>query len=560
MEQAVRIVLDGVTKSTELQTSAGKMTDIEKGDLELMHLTGSFDACLATFSTLYTRSLIAKAQQRNSLLPIYRLPTEVIIKIFKYYVEIGGFPHSLELVSSVWAVIVRNSPILWRHINSNQPRSAYLNSLARSKDALLVVKYTGSQWRFLYEVSEDLKLFMETACGQVHRWQSATLLMDTKPELSGALFDHLAQNPAPLLEKLDIDGTLAHFPSGSGHMNHLFGGVAPSLRHLTLKRILISWDSGFLSHLLTLTVMNHMLIRPTASQMARIMHDCPLIVELGIECSRGLVEEGNIVPIGVQLIELLALKVLSLHLTPIALNYILQVIRIPNCTQFHIISEIPADNIFSGATDHLIPVLAAVLHSAEFIEIYLSATHLDYTARQNNRNLIIIMLGCEGEQGDESPLSTLGWMLDHIHSPSLSIPIELSINAQGLPLAELFASFQPYPITAFKILLDPNQEILQHLTRPVALDGVSCWHLPSLQELSLGEWCGISLNAVLSLVESRLGRLDSGDLSGQCEPPVKLLKLRLTGGAGRVRNVHIVQKLKALVDDVVFQRDDENIV
>ncbi|KAG9026185.1 hypothetical protein FRB95_009327 [Tulasnella sp. JGI-2019a] len=344
---------------------------------------------------------------------------------------------------------MRDSPTLWRYIDSNPPHGAYLNSLAKSKHVPLVVQYTDSHRRYRNNVSDDLRLFMEAAFGQVHPWQSVVINLNS--ELSGALFNRLVQSPAPLLEELEITGTMSDLV-GFGHMDRLLDGAAPRLRHLTLADILISWDSGILSPLLTLDVTEeHTPIGPAAFQLARIMRDCPLIVELNIECSIMAIEEVDVVPIGVQSIELPSLKVLSLHITPVALGSILQVIRIPNCTQFHIFSEIPASNNFLGATGHLVPVLSAILLSAEFIEICLSATQLDYNVYQDDRNLFRVMLDSKWERQDASPLSTLAWILDRIHPLPSSIPIELSINGNNLPLTELLASLRPYPIIALNI-------------------------------------------------------------------------------------------------------------
>ncbi|KAG9000541.1 hypothetical protein FRB94_005359 [Tulasnella sp. JGI-2019a] len=131
VERATHIVFNHAMKSVESQT----LKDIDKADLELLHMQCSSEACLATSSSSArcTRAFTAIAQKHNALLPIYRLPTEVMVKIFEYYVVMERSPHLLELVSVAWAAIVLNSPTLWCYINSYQRRGAYLNSLTRSK-------------------------------------------------------------------------------------------------------------------------------------------------------------------------------------------------------------------------------------------------------------------------------------------------------------------------------------------------------------------------------------------------------------------------------------------
>ncbi|KAG9010774.1 hypothetical protein FRB94_009855 [Tulasnella sp. JGI-2019a] len=480
-----------------------------------------------------------------------------MIKIFQYYVEIERLPQRLASVSTTWAAIVMDSPTLWRYIDSNQPCEAYLNSLARSKGAPLVVEYSGSQWRLWREdshaVTKDLKLFINAVCREVHRWQSASLAMDEDPRFRRAIIDQLAHSPAPLLEKLEVSGTRV---LGFGTIRELFNEVAPRLRHIKMTDICIPWESGLFSGLRTLVVTGHSFTRPTVFQLARIMRDCPLLVELRIGCFSTPDEADDTGQIRVQSIELLVMKTLSLELDPIALNFILQAIHIPACTRFHITSRIPTGSIFSGATDHLIPVLSSMLLSADFIDIRLSATQFDYEAHHDKKNaqpLFSVSLDSLRNGQDASPSISLAWILDRIHPSTPPIPVNLSVNAWGLPLNELFTSLRPYLVTTLSVRDDGrrNQDILQCLTLPTLLHGVSCWHLPRLRALSFEECYGrISLNSILSLVESRLGRSVSAEPFGRRELPVMLTKLYVSSDRKDPANAEIIQRLTAVVDDV----------
>ncbi|KAG9010789.1 hypothetical protein FRB94_009870 [Tulasnella sp. JGI-2019a] len=480
-----------------------------------------------------------------------------MIKIFQYYVEVERSPHRLASVSTTWGAIVMGSPTLWCYIDSNQSRGAYLNSLARSKGAPLVVDYRGYQGRAgNLDLKRELKLFIDSVCGQLHRWQSASLQIDRDPKLSSALASHLACSPAPLLEELVINGIQSPLTSTFGDIDHLFGGVAQRLRHVELRHTSIPWNWGFLSHLHTLTIIADRF--HTASHTAQILRGCPLLTELRLHMDSSQREDDVMVP-GVPPIELQAVKVFALHLGTRALNHILQMVRIRNCTQFHISSsELPMSNIFSGATSHLIPVLTRLLSSADFIDIYLSTTQLTYKSYPvGDWNLppLLISFYCPAAMPGTSLLGTLAWMLDHVHTSLPSIPVKLSIVALGLPLIELFDSLQLYPVINFSAQDDGrgSREVIPYLSDPVTVHGVSRWRLPSMRELFFEECSDIPLLEILSLVESRLGRSNVVEPEEQYELPVKLTKLCLPRRSKSSREAQLVaQKLEALVD-VVYQ-------
>ncbi|KAG8998387.1 hypothetical protein FRB94_009854 [Tulasnella sp. JGI-2019a] len=376
--------------------------------------------------------------------------------------------------------------------------------------------------------------------------------MDKGPGLWWALIDYLAHSPAPLLEELQVIGIGR---AGFEKMPNVSHRVAPCLRHIELTDIYVPWESGLLSHLHTLVITGHSFNGPTTFRLARIMRDCQLLIELRIGCFSTPDGAGETGPIGAQSIELLAMKTLYLELDPIALNSTLQAIRIPACTRFHIPSPIPTGNVFSGVTNHLIPVLSPMLLSVDFIDIRLSTNQLAYEACYGNRNSqssFSVSLNSLWSEQDASPLSTLMWMLGHIHPSSLPIPVKPSIDTQSLPLGELFTTLRPYPITTLSVRDDghQNEDILQWLTQSTKSHGVSYWHLSRLRELSF-ERCyyRVSLNGILSLVESRLGRSGSTEPSGQPELPLALTKIHISHHQENNRaNREVLQKLSALVD------------
>ncbi|KAG9029838.1 hypothetical protein FRB95_004790 [Tulasnella sp. JGI-2019a] len=555
MDQAVRIIthMDSLMQASRSSAPLAG-TSIQRADHEFLHLKKSFDACLATFSSGCKRALAIKARQRNSLLPVYHLPSEVLIQIFHYYTESEKSPHCLALVSSMWATIVMESPTLWGYIHSSQPRATYLNSLARSKETPLQVSYIPSHWNDADP--RDLKLFIESVCAQVHRWQSAILGLDWEPELSGALASHLT-SPAPLLEKLEILANEYRFPIGCRGLHNLFGGVTPRLRSLEVKDVYLPWDSGlFLSRLHTLKISGSECSGPSTYQMVQILRGCPGLTHFSIFCHFFVDVEEDTIPTSLQPINLPAINDFSLHHSPEGLNYILKIIRIPTCARFHISSLNTMENVFSGTDRHLIPVLSPIVLSAASVWIMISTGELMYRVHpaggEESRSAFSISLKLYHQLEDASPLSSLAPIPGFIHSATLSKPISLTIATPGISLTKLFTTLHSHFITKINVREHGHagEDIISFLAQPVVVRGTLHWRVPTLRELSFEGCYDVPLHEVLSLVESRLGQGGTTNAPGRRNLPVKLTKLCLPVYSRNPFDAGVLQKLRSLVDDV----------
>ncbi|KAG8885833.1 hypothetical protein FRB98_001614 [Tulasnella sp. 332] len=383
--------------------------------------------------------------------------------------------------------------------------------------------------------------------------------MDYEPTLSGALMRYLITSPTPLLERLGVTDGEARYPPGFRWVDAFSQKVAPRLRHLELRDFLLLWDSSLLSHLHSLHVYGDASsVGPTTSQMVQILKACPDLVHLVINCYMTGLEDETTIPIDFQPIELPDLKVFSLRLDPTGLQYILQVTHIPACARFYISGPLPTENIFSGDIDHHIPIFLPIIASANSIYIHLGAIELSYRAcaaeDSSPHVLFSVQLKHQFSILEGSYWSTLTWMLDHIHPPSLSIPVALSIETPSLPLTQLFTQLWAYPVTSLSIMGNGIDEdnIIPYLTQPVMVDGTLRWRLPTLSELSF-EWrYNVNASEILSIVEGRLGLAASVLGHRIQEPPLRLTKLRLPRQMGGENAAHTaaVRKLRALVDHV----------
>lgn len=79
--------------------------------------------------------------------------------------------------------------------------------------------------------------------------------------------------PAPALEELYIE----NWGDREDGQLDLFGGVAPRLKQVHLRRFSLRWDSGRLSGLRHLQLVELKLDAPTVRQLVGILCACPLL-------------------------------------------------------------------------------------------------------------------------------------------------------------------------------------------------------------------------------------------------------------------------------------------
>ncbi|TFK69004.1 hypothetical protein BDN72DRAFT_841086 [Pluteus cervinus] len=179
--------------------------------------------------------------QRNSLLPISSLPTEILIRIFE-----SRQPHEqynltkyllpMTWVCHHWRIVALSYAPLWAHINDSNLYWA-LHSLARSKEAKLTASF---------EVSGKVALnVIDALSSHIHRIR----LIKFEFEVNHTLGEFWSQ-PAPALEELqlrDVDIPI-----------RLFSGVTPSLRKLILTECSFKFtpDALPLSNLVSLTLVD----------------------------------------------------------------------------------------------------------------------------------------------------------------------------------------------------------------------------------------------------------------------------------------------------------------
>ncbi|KAG8880842.1 hypothetical protein FRB98_004718 [Tulasnella sp. 332] len=491
----------------------------------------------------------ALAQHHNSTLPIHRLVTEVFIEIFLHYIYTNGSTivqhyakiRNIALVSTTWAALVFETPTLWSYIYWRQSPHDLLNSLARSKGCPLEIVYR--RGRSIDEsLSYDRRLasFVDKANQEIHQWQTENLTISEAAVRASELLRSYINMPSTWpLKHLSLNRILDTPPSQLVSPLRL---VADRLRALSLWNAPINWESPGLIDLEILILHGGISVdSPSASQLAQVLRACPRLVRLEIYYEPTMREAAAI---DTSLIELPALTIFDMEVSPAVAAYILAVVRIPSCEKFSLVAISPKSTFIPDALQHQIPLLVSRIASSGFIDISMSEHDLRYEASEAVSIRLV---------APESRSDSLAWIMDHIHSLTLSVPTRLIISTRHFPLTTLM--MHPLASSVTKLEVSNNRDLVYYLGQPVEVEGVRRFPLPNLRELFLKSAAELEPQDFVSMVESRFGdigsysesewaRQQSGDWP---ELPVKLDKLFLPEACKSPKTKAAVRKLKRFV-------------
>ncbi|TFK65475.1 hypothetical protein BDN72DRAFT_900653, partial [Pluteus cervinus] len=224
-------------------------------------LTQTFDTSDIAFTEIDKEITVLKQQIRalhtfrNTFTPIYRLPAEVLARIFSFtryarahrvYTRKPMTPSWVVVthVSQHWSNVALTSPNLWSHLSSSYPTPIVDLWLQRSKCTPLSVDHKNFSAKNAQLVSESLLRTREL---------SVELGADSWKALENSL-----SSPAPLLESLSVsisaDLQLSSLiePVDCQFSAGLFAGIAPQLRGLKLNRCSVGIKSSLFTDLTVL--------------------------------------------------------------------------------------------------------------------------------------------------------------------------------------------------------------------------------------------------------------------------------------------------------------------
>lgn len=232
--------------------------------------------------------LLRKTQlqiRRNSRAPINAVPIELLLKIFKFYLEDACICHYLKYrhdryfaslhvlaqVSRRWEDVIASSPQLWARLCATDHPSIWKSALGRSQSHLLEVIMPGWNQGFPKSGVNGSNWHKHadfwTSIGQnINRWRKAKLTVSC--ESSARL---LEQDEALNLTDLDLT-LLLRQPLTLD----LFRGNAPKLANLRLEKVVLpEWESVLLSNLRELTLEQIADDALTTEKILQILERCP---------------------------------------------------------------------------------------------------------------------------------------------------------------------------------------------------------------------------------------------------------------------------------------------
>ncbi|KAG8917043.1 hypothetical protein FRC02_003393 [Tulasnella sp. 418] len=301
LDLVLREIIQTRTASNNSCTSELEVLDLKVKNIE---------TAVAVIAKVAKAQIARYRRYHNQLAsPILRLPNEIISEIFiylrysmpltdvrAYYRNLG----SIRRVCSQFQRISDATPRLWGLICGKYPGKGYLRKVAmlleKSKSTLLDINIEVANswepdqcWAALNLLLEHSQRWRTFECHYGYQSDSQRNL-----DLVLSSFTNIATIRAPRLQEFVL-----RYNYGSESLLYpgqvdLFRGVAPSLQHLDLRPILISWNSGFLSGLKFLRLKAwdgaH---PPTSEQYLTVLLSCPSLKELHLRGRDERFREGE---------------------------------------------------------------------------------------------------------------------------------------------------------------------------------------------------------------------------------------------------------------------------
>ncbi|KAG8938242.1 hypothetical protein FRC03_007481, partial [Tulasnella sp. 419] len=215
MDKALTILVEGVTgfDSESLDQVTELTQSSQKGEL-LQFVRQAFDSHIQ-------KRILRIRHQINELLPIYKLPDELLQQIFLDACGIGyRGATKLAAVSWRWRSVSTSYARLWNYLHSDLDIEAIKMMIQRSKTVPLDLICS-------CESKSKVKSFFTPLIPLSMRWRSLKVYYDNTDRLS---LDFLDGQSFPLLEHLTLISMddFADYTLGRGNLNI----IAPSIREL----------------------------------------------------------------------------------------------------------------------------------------------------------------------------------------------------------------------------------------------------------------------------------------------------------------------------------------
>lgn len=477
---------------------------------------------------------------QDTLAPINDLPHELLLAVFKLYVDMipDELPLTLTLVCKLWRNIVEGAPNLWCHISAGDRLESVRKALTMAKGAPLEVSY------YELEATTSIAIFFTEIKDRIAHVKSIYFSAAQLPEI-------LKTTPAIRLETLDLE--IRSRPAQSREPVTLFGGepASPALKNFHLHCSPVNLEPLRLSGLHSLELSDVPIC--SAEELLRILMESPALEACCLDWLNFLTSfipsetrqrvfggPSRTTEANCRAIQLLHLRHLTLIFLPASFTHLLlSTIQVSVLQSFDLrctlAERTPVSEILAPDTYHLVPALQYSTTTADKIEI-------DYIhSREWRLRVGMLGIGFEAVQVDLRQLEeTLGWVFGHQAERLKALPTSLVTWEHDERADLIFWLSSSLRVT--NLVLRPSASgkrsqpwsIISLLSRPVASMS-NQWALPDLESIDTNVLDEAGKREILDMVEARHSFIKAQEEQGLSDSGLKQFKhIRLHGGRKNV--------------------------
>ncbi|KAG8922663.1 hypothetical protein FRC01_013754 [Tulasnella sp. 417] len=457
----------------------------------------------------------------NSVSPINRLPTEILVTIFEESIytpelDISEVPHiqklhKLACVCLKWSMTIKETPSLWTVLESTTPKYLIPHILQRSSQSSLVIKCCGvadqqadSGFSAAYLQAEELwttiKAFLIIVFREIHRWRSALIRLS---QADSEILEGL-ERPAPLIKMVDIN--IDEYPQQESII--LFAGQASNLRTVCLSGLSFMSSPGQYPDLQHLNISTTPSGQLTLKDVLMTIKSAPYLQTLRLQFLQMPVSQGED---GLGTFALNFLETLSLSgVSPPVIQAILTRIQAPALQQLTILPghDGGGDSSwqFIKCIPHFLPMIHSSINHASAVDISLSQRSVNIRTPLNHSDPhphIEISI-----DHNSSAHALYIFLRNIIHHSISHTPIRLCIpqvpEIEWGDFCEILSSLdRVVELSTEERRGNYRRDLFRFLSAPLTESGRKKWPFPNLQKLVLPS--NTSGGQVVQLVKARYG-------------------------------------------------------
>ncbi|KIO22255.1 hypothetical protein M407DRAFT_216755 [Tulasnella calospora MUT 4182] len=360
----------------------------------------------------------AAKRRRNALLPISKLPTEILGAILEMTYDLDSCQerstdqrpsHTEHLltfaaVSSQFFSAVMGTATLWAVADWRCSPSQVKRCLERSRGALLAVKYHSRGESTTKRTMVPTRGVDSLISEHIARWRDADLVLDSEKDLKT-----LSKWAAPQLRRIaidyiDIDETL-------GKPIHLFGGNAPNLTIIDLRGIHVhwEWDPNMIANLRSLVLQGVLISKASVGSFLSSIQSFSTLQKLVIRHVQ-LDDAADLIPVSPSWLN--SLKELEIRgVAKDVFRYLLGTIRAPH------VQNVTVDSPFYWDTEDWGQLLLRYLDNSILQDVE-QALHVELSFSDRGARISLftglgppLVLNLDG---DEVNPDAMEWLLENI--------------------------------------------------------------------------------------------------------------------------------------------------